>query len=74
MQGYIRSMGIVLQRDRPAAFAGSRRFRRSIEIVDMTPLSHTKDGLLRPNPRHVQLDSPAPLVEDGRYARSRRSQ
>jgi hypothetical protein len=73
MENYIRSMNIVLQRD-PSKFLHRKSpIPHKHEIVDMTPLSHTKEAFFV---RALGMCSwiSATVRLDGRYAQSRIAQ
>ncbi len=73
MQSYVRSMNVVLQRD-PSKFLHRKSpIPHKHEIVDMTPLSHTKEALFA---RALGMCSwiSATVRLDGRYAQSRIAQ
>jgi hypothetical protein len=73
MQNYIRSMNIVLQRDPSKCLRRKSPIPHKHEIVDMTPLSHTKQAFFV---RALGMCSwiSATVRLDGRYAQSRISQ
>ena len=73
MQNYIRSMNIVLQRDPSKCLHRKSPIPHKHEIVDMTPLSHTKEAFFV---RALGMCSwiSATVRLDGRYAQSRISQ
>jgi hypothetical protein len=73
MENYIRSMNVVLQRD-PSKFLHRKSpIPHKHEIVDMTPLSHTKEAFFV---RALGMCSwiSATVRLDGRYAQSRLAQ
>jgi hypothetical protein len=73
MENYIRSMNIVLQRDPSKILHRKSPIPHKHEIVDMTPLSHTKEAFFV---RALGMCSwiSATVRLDGRYAQSRISQ
>ena len=73
MQNYIRSMNIVLQRDPSKCLHRKSPIPHKHEIIDMTPLSHTKEAFFV---RALGMCSwiSATVRLDGRYAQSRISQ
>ena len=73
MQNYIRSMNIVLQRDVSKCLHRKSPMPHKHEIVDLTPLSHTKEAFFV---RALGMCSwiSATVRLDGRYAQSRISQ
>ena len=73
MQNYIRSMNIVLQRDPSKCLHRKSPIPHKHEIVDLTPLSHTKEAFFV---RALGMCSwiSATVRLDGRYAQSRISQ
>ena len=73
MQSYIRSMSVVLQRDPSKVLHRKSPIPHQHEIVDMTPLSHTKEAFFV---RALGMCSwiSATVRLDGRYAQSRIAQ
>ena len=73
MQNYINSMNVVLQRDPSRCLHRKSPIPHNHEIVDMTPLSHTKEAFFV---RALGMCSwiSATVRLDGRYAQSRISQ